>query len=508
LAIDLPPPLPPLLVSVDAIEVLQAEHATVSVAEVDGHHLRIIGNPSLADRDLQRIVGEAANLSDAVRGIAALLYREGYPAARVLYAPSGRDLYLLILPGRVTQVSGPQPLRGYFESLADEGVLTAAALEPARTLASVYSERSRRTAQLRFQPDERPGDYQLNVQESPSTASPVSLRLQAGNPGNRFVGRNFGEAELSVTGAGAEFRGQWREGLEHSGQSYRDVAVATSLVTPAGLWGVDGRGVDYTQSSGADEFQGQLSTLGLSWTFLPYADFSTRWLLSLRIDDVNDIVRDGAPGELLVRQDYRSLEIGVSRHQALTQLRWPTELQLGFTVRTGIQGREESPAAAAPADLDYRWYRPSMRLRTQPLATGQWQLAVDASGQISHNTLPQQQQYVLGGVDNLSAWLPGVAIGDQGYYLRLQSEWRFAAGSWVLAPRVFTEYGSARLQQARSIRTARQTLAAVGAEMVVSHAGWLEASLLAATPVLDRGVTEDVLRAAEADMFFRITVRY
>ncbi len=504
MAIDLPPPLPPLLVSTEAIEVLQAEHGTVTRADLGDHHLRIIGNPGLADRDLQRIVGEAANLSDAVRGIAALLYREGYPAARVLYALSGRELYLLILPGSVTQVTGPHPLRGYFESLAGEDVLTAAALEPRRTLAAVYSDRSRRSARLGLQPGERPGEYQLSVQESPSTASPLSLRVQVGNPGNRFVGRNFGETEISVSGAGAEFRGQWREGLEHGGQSYRDAAVATSLVTAAGLWGIEGRGMHYTQASGSDDFQGQLSTLGVSWTFLPYADFSTRWLLNLRMDDVDDNVRGGPGSQPLLSQAYRSLEIGAERHQVWTQLQWPTELQLGFTARAGVQGQDKLTAT----DLDYRWYRPSVRLRTQPTAVAQWQLGVDASAQLSENHLPQQQQYVLGGVDNLSAWLPGVAVGDEGYYLRLQSDWSFTAGSWVVAPRAFAEYGSAHLHHADGIRAQQQTLASAGAEVVIKYARWLEASLLAATPVLDHGVTQDVLHAAEADAFFRIVLRY
>ena len=187
------------------------------------------------------------------------------------------------------------------------------------------------------------------------------------------------------------------------------------------------------------------------------------------------------------------------------QLPWPTDLQLGFTARAGLQGQDR---ATAVTDLDYRWYRPSLRLRTQPTAAGQWQLGVDASAQLSHNQLPQLQQHVLGGVDNLSAWLPGVAVGDEGYYLRLQSEWGFAAGPWTVAPRVFAEYGSARLHDTGDFRRPRQTLAAAGGEVVLKRSRWLEASLLAAAPVLDRGVTDDVLRAAEADVFFRIVLRY
>ena len=33
--------------------------------------------------------------------------------------------------------------------------------------------------------------------------------------------------------------------------------------------------------------------------------------------------------------------------------------------------------------------------------------------------LPQQQQWVLGGIHRMAAWLPGTLIGDEGFYARL-----------------------------------------------------------------------------------------
>src|SRR3569623_1806507 len=71
-------------------------------------------------------------------------------------------------------------------------------------------------------------------------------------------------------------------------------------------------------------------------------------------------------------------------------------------------------------DQSYLLFRPSALLKffwTNNIATG-----LEASAQFSSDTLPEQQQWVLGGVGSLTSSLPGVVVGDKGYLGRVYTE--------------------------------------------------------------------------------------
>ncbi len=76
-------------------------------------------------------------------------------------------------------------------------------------------------------------------------------------------------------------------------------------------------------------------------------------------------------------------------------------------------------------------------------------MGVSLSGQVADITdaqrLPSQQQWVLGGYGNLTAWYPGVVSGDSGYLARVFA----AAPTWnfwemSLTPTIYAEAGGSR----------------------------------------------------------------
>jgi hemolysin activation/secretion protein len=125
--------------------------------------------------------------------------------------------------------------------------------------------------------------------------------------------------------------------------------------------------------------------------------------------------------------------------------------------------------------------------------------------------VPEQQQWVLGGISSLHAYVPGVAVGDSGLLLRLSGERVLLDHArWNLRLRGFLEYGAARYAQDEAPRPAggTQALADAGAEVVLGCKPYLEMALTAAAPWFDQGVQPSVLSETRSHFFFRLTARF
>ncbi len=506
MAVDLPPPLVPQPASVEFIEARSTD-APQSLS-FETYRIQLIGNRALSQAELERIVTRADTLSDVVRGLGQTYYLDGYPATQLIYALSGSDLYVLVLPGRVTAISGPDSLLPYFEPARQQPQLTAASLEPGRVLAGVHSDRMGLKVSSTLVPELEPGRYRLALQAESARTHPLALRFEIGNPGNRFSGRHFAEGEVAWSGGGSELKALWRERIAGArGSAYHDRAVLGSQVTPWGLFGLDVRDVEYVQTSAGQRFDGAVDHWGFSWSAVPYADFSRRWLVSLRADHIDDEIRDSANGARLLKQRYDSLEVGFTRSEVWNAGWGGVELQLGLAARGGVGNSNRVMPRDSEVSLDYQLLRPSLRVRLDPAGDSRWRLGFDASAHLSDDVLPQQQQLVLGGSDNLAAWLPGVALGDRGGYLRMQAESRYGSDRLRLSPRVFVEFGNARLEQAQPGQpSGTQTLADIGVEVLLQADRWLETALIAALPLHEDGSADAGL--ARADFYYRVSIRF
>src|SRR3546814_15154805 len=114
--------------------------------------------------------------------------------------------------------------------------------------------------------------------------------------------------------------------------------------------------------------------------------------------------------------------------------------------------------------------------------------------------------WVLGGIDNVAAYLPGVAVGDTGAYGALDLLYH----GWQLAgvrfsPRVFVEYGLSRYEQQSDAATRGTSMMSdVGGEL---QASWrfLETSLALAAPIPQRRVSSSLPDDSEAHLLFMVT---
>jgi hemolysin activation/secretion protein len=81
---------------------------------------------------------------------------------------------------------------------------------------------------------------------------------------------------------------------------------------------------------------------------------------------------------------------------------------------------------------------------SQALPEG-YTLAASLSGQYADDTVPQNSQWVIGGLGNLTAWLPAILVGDSGALGRLAvSTPSRSWGRFSYSGNVFVEAGMVR----------------------------------------------------------------
>lgn len=503
--LDLPPPPEPSPRPLMDIRQGAATH----VVHFQRYRIHIYGDLKIPVDTLSRAVSQADTVSNAVRRIGLAFRAQHEPLPSVHYALVGQDLYVHVTAGRVSGTAVPEPLTAYFDDLPNDRPLRDSDLEPARALASVHADRAGLHAASQF--GEADDGYTLGVQFLEEAEDRARVQFALGNPGNRFVGRHFAEFDITKgTEEGDELRVFWRQAvkdLNEAGRPGRDYAEqhgAWSRVTPWGIFGAGGRYVRFDQRFSGVEFDASLFQGELTWSTIAYADFKQRLSVQLKIDRTLKETELSTDGTDIQREPYDSVE-GVAAWARsgywLSQQRF--DLETGLSVRHGVN---DFSTPVTQAELDYLLYRPNLRLAST--VSGQWRLQWQASGQITDNRLPEQQQWVLGGVGNLHAWLPGVAVGDSGWLSRLElrsPDW--TSGDGRLRLRAFAEAGSSRLENRNTTNPTIQ-LADAGLALEWHYQDWAELHLAAAAPLSDSGIDTATLNELEADFYFRIALRY
>ncbi|WP_420465856.1 ShlB/FhaC/HecB family hemolysin secretion/activation protein [Panacagrimonas sp.] len=513
--IALPPPLPPMQGSA---EVIQQQGSAYVTAAVQGVNLHVIGPNAVSQSDLEAAITASQSMSDAVRLVQGLYYAAGYPGVQVTYALVEPDLYVLVKLGAVSKVEAPAPYDRYLAGVAGAEPLTDDALEPGRTLASLHADRAGQTATPSFIADEA-GSMVLRVEPHDGAPKRSFVGAEFGNPGNRFVGRHFLDyfATTSLT-TGDEFRATGRHVLEglsddRGAKGYHEHSLGWSRVTPWGLFGLSGRYVGYQQNLEIPgfpdliSFDGDIRQAELGWTYLLAADFTSRWTIGAKADYTRKDFSVTESDESVQRQEYGSAEISTDYTTALRPLGVQTELGGSIAVRSGL-GDDETDDPFTAADLGYLLYRPTLSARAY---LHEWlTLSLVATGQITSDALPEQQQWVMGGVGNVEAYLPGVASGDTGGIARLQFELKgLTLGAATIKPRLFAEYGVARFEEAVFGQpTGTQAIGDGGVSLVMGLGPNFEAAVSYAESFSEEDIDQEILDDADANVFFRVGAKF
>ncbi len=537
MAVELPPPQAPQQVTVEQVK---AQNPATSIQlKWQDYTLHVIGGRSRVTKaDLQEVVAEADSLSNAVRLINAAYYAAGYVGVRLSYALSGQDLYILTDFGKIKSVKAPPELLPYFEGL--RGALTDEELEPIRALASVHADRAGKVVDMRLKPAaDGTNDQDLEIKKRRKVkADAASVRLEIGNPGNRYVGRNF--ADLDVRGgipSGDEFRGFLRHGISQfnkraDASDFNDITLGWNRVTPWGIFGLGYRTAYFDQTiadpaaaGGQAPSQGIIHGGEAYWIGVPVADFTQRLTVNAKIDRLSKqtstrptavAAAGGAYETTYQKEFYNSLELGGTYYRLWDLDGWRFNWETGLSVRKGISGQDGFTFNNQRVQQDYFLDRFSLKLTLNhpeelPLALDTWKFGFDLSTQYSEDVLPEQQQFVLGGANSLTAYLPGVAVGDSGVLFRLRAEWEGVdLYDFKIVPRAFVEYGLAKSEVAPAVAGLSRTQSAsdIAAELSIQYRDWLEVTGSTAYEITDQGIPQATLDDAQANYFMKLALKF
>jgi hemolysin activation/secretion protein len=522
MSVELPPPVTP---QQGTVEQLQSQAGGGVVVAFQTYQMHVNAGNVLDAAAIQNAVSLADNLSNAVRNIGAAAYLAGYPAAQVTYALSGQDLYVLVLPGKISGIRASERLKPYLNGLEKADPMRDSDLEGHRTLASMAADRASVTVFPVFEPDGNGGQV-LDFEKNNQNSDPTTVRAEFGNPGNRFASRYFLDMEVKTASVwGDEFRVFAREGIQNldAGDKpgdYHEQNVGWNRVTPWGVFGAGGRFINYNYT--ATSVTPNVNILGrvwigeALWLYPLYSDFNSRWTVQLKADRTSksgkiDSTATTGSSEYQ-RELYTSAEIATSygdNFQFLTR-RW--NFTGGASVRKGFGDHNTNYDTANPpihGDLGYLLFRPAVTLKvflTDNISTG-----VELSGQYSKDSVPEQQQWVLGGLGNLTSSLPGVAVGDKGYLARAYGEIALPLTKGLeLRPKVFVERGVAKFAiptTANQQINGNQSLTDAGLELGVKFTQLIDGTLAYAKSFNDKNIPQSTKDGSNARLYFRVSIK-
>ena len=392
--------------------------------------LQVQGVDLLTDADVRRAVQGSSTLSQAANALADAYERAGWRNVLVVPVDIPSQLTLVVYEAGLSQLRGAQPLQAYFEPFVGPAPISHTSFAVAARLATLHAARTGMEAGALYgRSMDEPDRVTMNLGDARTRDSGLDYQLRLGNEGNRFVGRSFASVDLSWAAPSS-----WRVGVGYSravpelggvrgDPRYEAVSVFTDRVTRFGVvklltsyadYRYLGFGVPQISGPAEDpELQASALTAGLQLERFLY--ISPRWTWSAGagvMHHEDGIEQVGTAASALERHsaaylssggNWTALEI-IGRPQALVDLQFQQSLADQFVNTVADTGFQV---------LSYR-----SGISVIPFGLGR--LSLSYEGQQTDDALPQSAEWVLGGFDRLSAWLPGVAVGDRGTYTQLQ----------------------------------------------------------------------------------------
>ncbi len=506
------------------------------VLEANGVRYEFVGDPILGEAEIRHVLDQAADPAEAVLKLSQLRRQQGFLLGSVaLEQMQGNRLRIRLIEQRIVEVTAPKSLRGYFTGVENDPDLKHASVLREAALAEAYAARQGKRPRVSFETMGTVQEVRMVVREEPlADARRTGLSLTVGNHGNRYASRWTTAAGAKLRpGGGAELTLEAVKGLseateESSGSRLEQGRLGFSFVTPLGVLGASFSTLSYRASDqaaflgttvdGRPVFgyeQGTIHTLVLSAEQLIHAGERSRWSLSeswSRIDDnAHRVFYAGS--EKLGRETLRK-----ERYDALT-------LGLNFTLQDGTEGDRSALNGSVSftqglSDRTGTFERDGAQTPNPAFKLGQLGLAYErpfvlgtraglsVKGQWSDDSLPETQQFVLGGFGNLTAWLPGVAAADRGALARATLAVPDQnLGPFKLSVGLFYEAGYAEAVSPAADEKPEKFLSDVGVGVVLKNKN-LNLSLGYAEPLVVDGVSEKVESDSRAQLLMNLSARW
>lgn len=565
MAIDMPPEMPPMLTKMEQLTALYNERKNPFVSRtVGGIQVEVAGFPYLKNSQVIQLLEASKTPSGFIRALTKAYHLQGNYLVQVLYRQEGDIVFVYVVQKTLDSVSGPESITRYFQDLVGEKDLDRSEFERHRLLANLKAKRQGIDYSISYTMTD---DDDVSMVFKPTQNVDVDrnqVNLNIGNQGNRFVGRYFAGAGMTHTFAsGMEANLDYIAGLvdlgEVDGGKYYDGA-AFNLNYPStfGLNSLDflysayGRELILSELSATNilgeetsdvcldpdqqlctspltdnletteeqqeklNIDGVTMALKLSNESILYSHSRKRLTFSKSLEWIDDEIDSDERGVLLDEEygvgGLALNYISEARSEiADAQSFFKIQLKGGLTGDRGTLSshQQEDGVAIGRRTAEFLLAQPSVRVgfNLSPRA----RLDLDLSGQISDGVqLPQMQQYVLGGISQMRAYLPGVLIGDTGGYGKLAlSVLTFRGDTVRMTSSLFAEYGQARFEDASDESGgAVRSLSDFGVRLLFDFGSVADFELIAASPIGDKNISEEELELFEVDFFAKLQIKF
>lgn len=554
MAIDLPPVMPPQLATSEQVSAYSAVSAAEISATINGTNVRVLGNRYLAEADVKSILSSARTPAEGIINLTKRYYQSGHLLVRIRYAREGDDVVVFVEQLTLAEVRVDADMQPYFEGLVGDSDLSIAEFDRARILADLKAERGGYEYSMSYQETGANAVALIMTKADTEDYDSTDYILEANNKGSRFLGRYFGLAGVKHrfedgTELSLAYQTAFTDlGESRDGENLDQFSVSLDHPFVNGLYGIDLSYVDYSRDPTVPtraqsglcllgildcQITTSVTTVNLDAEILQvafrgeqilFSDVESRVSLTQRLSHIDSKIEQAGSSSKLLEETYQVVDIGLKYQKARykTEELSAAQLNVGINFLAGFGDggtldnyaeyqatfAAKNPGVSAPdvapaaRTAEFIALQPSarylMRISDNTLLT------ISAKGQFTEEQVPQQQQFILGGMNTLSAYLPGVLIGDEGYFLSASLEKAFTWNDLKISPAVFTEYGASWFNKTDSEFGDVQSIADAGVRLRIEFSDYLFTELVAALPVYDDVANSEELNGLEADFFWRI----
>ena len=421
--VDLPPFIPPTRPAIVIEQQLPYGGKSVRV-ESHGYRYTVTGNTLLTPASIEKHLRAAKDPQEVITSLAAAYRQAGYFLTAVAASLDGRNVSVSVIEGEITQSTIPDGLHWFYGGVSHNRSISYNDILRRTLSAESYAARNGQHLQIGFSPAVQPGGSALNVETTPIPGYfPISGNLIFGNYGSRYASRYISGGNVSIhPGKGVELNANFMAGLtgltpSTSGSQYYTGGVGFSSITPWGTYGFNTQWTRYRLGIyGALDNVGTVHTYTVTGSQLLHASDHSRFSVNEALTHVANVISYLGGAFVLTDQKYDYYSLGLIYSRGYTVLGQGGSATLNTTYNQGVSGLHGTFATynqTGNPTPNFRYLNAGLTVQ-QGLPLG-FSAQFNASGQWSPNTLPQQQQWVLGGFGSLSAWYPGILVGDSGY---------------------------------------------------------------------------------------------
>ena len=489
--------------------------AEPTMVQSHGYRYVVTGNTLLPPATVQKILRTAATPKDALASLLKAYQGEGYPLVAITGKVEGKEVRIAVFQGMITELNTEDGLGWFYGSLSGRNDVRNDELLRRQIMAGLYAARSGKKVAVNLGPAANPDGSALDVTESAvPDYFPISGAVTFGNYGSRYSSGYVlgGDAAANLT-HGVQITAGYLQGLpglsqNSYGSSYEQGQFGASVVTPYGIYGISASRIYFRLGDATFPLnpKGDVDSFQLNGTQLVYADRATRASLTEALTRVSykETVFNGL--FTLLDQPYNYVSLGLNVNHSLTLGSLPGNLAGGISFNMGISGPAGTLVDGEPGFPTSHFRYTGLTLayhQTLPLG---FQADLTSQAQWAANTLPSQQQWILGGFGNLSAWEPGVVVGDSGYVTRLEIDGPALARSGASARLGgFLETGGSTFTTSPPGSPPWQTLSDAGLSLRLQLPYGFSATAMAATPISENGfdaIGNATLKVERMNAFF------